>query len=40
MENKAVFHKDCVAEYNKSKLAQKRKLFEKEQKNEQGRFKR
>ena len=37
MENKAVFHKDCVAKYNKSKLAQKRKPFEKEQETEQGR---
>ena len=37
MENKAVFHKDCVAKYNKSKLARKRKLFEKEHENEQNR---
>ena len=38
MENKAVFHKDCVAKYNKSKLARKRKLFEKEHENEQNRI--
>ena len=37
MENNTAFHKDCVAKYNKSKLAQKRKLFEKEHVTEQGR---
>ena len=34
MENKAVFHKDCVVKYNKSKLARKRNLFEKEHETE------
>ena len=38
MENKAVFHKDCIAKYNKSKQARKRKLFEKEHETEQGRI--
>ena len=38
MGNKAVFHKDCVAKYNKSKLVRKRKLFKKEHKTEQGRI--
>ena len=37
MESKAVFHKNCVAKYSKSKLARKRKLFEKEHETEQGR---
>ena len=38
MENKAVFYKHCVAKYNKSKLARKRKLFEKEHETKKGRF--
>ena len=38
MENKAVFYKHCVAKYNKSKLAWKRKLFEKEHETKKGRF--
>ena len=38
VENKAVFHKDCIAKYNKSKQARKRKLFEKEHETEQGRI--
>ena len=37
MENQAVFHKDCGAENNKSKLVRKGKLFEKESETEQGR---
>ena len=32
IENKAVFDKQCVVKYNKSKLALKRNLFEKEHK--------
>ena len=37
MENQAVFHKDCGAKNNKSKLVRKGKLFEKERETEQGR---
>ena len=37
MENNAVFHKDCYAKYNKSKLARKRNLFEKGHETEPGR---
>ena len=37
MEKQAVFHKDCGAKNNKSKLVRKGKLFEKERETEQGR---
>ena len=37
MENKAVFRKDCVAKYSKSKQARnQKKLFEKKHETEQG----
>ena len=36
IENKVVFHKRYVAEYNKSKLERKRKLYQKEHETEQG----
>ena len=35
MRTKAVFHKDCVAKYNKSKLELNRKTNEKENETEQ-----